>query len=135
MAEQETTYALADLVKRRRADRRFSLRALAERCIDPDTGVQEIKHAWIERLEKREPVIPPQLPQLRALAAGLALPLRDIQDAAGEQFLGITTHYEDGNVRVLMNRASDLSPEDLERLLAIAETFSVNRDGSGGSSK
>jgi hypothetical protein len=128
MAEQETSYALSDLVKRRRADRRLSLRGLAERCIDPETGVQEIKHGWIDGLEKRRPVTPPQLPQLRALAAGLSEPLRNLQDAAGEQFLGITTHDAGaaGNIRVLMNRASDLSPDDLARLVAIAEALPVN---------
>lgn len=135
MAEQDTSYALSDLVKRRRSERRYSLRAFAERCIDPDTGIQEIKHAWVERLEKREQVIPPQLPQLRALAAGLEVPLRDVQDAAGEQFLGITAHQVDGNARVLMNRASDLSAEDLARLVAIAETFGPKKRESGDSSK
>lgn len=135
MAEQETTYALSDLVKRRRADRRYSLRTLAERCIDPDTHIQEIKHSWIENLEKRKSVIPPRLPQLRALAAGLELPLRDIQDAAGMQFLGITTQQADGNIRILMNRAGHLSPEDLARLVAIADTFPVNPGKASGSSK
>jgi hypothetical protein len=124
MAEQETSYALSDLVKRRRAEKRLSLRRLADLCIDPDTGVQEIKHGWIENLEKRKNVIPPQLPQLRALAAGLGEPLRNLQDAAGEQFLGISTHAgPDGLSRILMNRASDLSPEDLARLVAIAEAL------------
>jgi hypothetical protein len=134
MAEQETTYALSDLVKRRRSEMRLSLRGFAELCIDPETGVQEIKHGVIDRLERREPVTPFQLPELRALAAALRLPLGDVQDAAGEQFLGITTHHVDGNIRVLMNRAGDLSAEDLERLVAIAETFGPKRRASGDSS-
>jgi hypothetical protein len=58
MAEQETSYALSDLVKRRRAELRLSLRKFAETCIDPETGIQEIKHAWVERLEKRQNVTP-----------------------------------------------------------------------------
>lgn len=137
MAEQQTSasYALSDLVRRRRSELGYSLRKLAERCIDDETGVQEIKHAWIERLEKREPVIPPQTPQLRALGIGLRLPLRDIQDAAGEQFLGIQTRQigSDGRVRLLLNRASQMSEEDLGRLLAISETFPLDaeRDQSG----
>lgn len=137
MAEQETAYALSDLVRRRRAEQNLSLRKFAERCVDPETGVQEIKHAWLERLEKRQPVTPLQLPGLRALAAGLRVPLRDVQDAAGAQFLGIVTRDADaaGNIRVLMNRAGDLSPEDLARLVAIAEALPINSEQSGDSSK
>lgn len=135
MAEQETTHALSDLVKRRRSELGLSLRRLAEQCIDPGTGIQEIKHAWVERLEKREPVTPPRLPGLKALAEGLRLPLREIQDAAGSQFLGIATTDldSDGRIRVLMNWASDLPAEDLERLVAIAKSWS-NRDDRGGRS-
>lgn len=135
MAEQDTTYALSDLVKRRRSELRLSLRGFAEQCVDPDTGVQEIKFGVIDRLERREPVTPFQLPELRALATALRLPLRDVQDAAGEQFLGITTHHMQGDVRVLLNRASDLSAEDLARLVAIAETFGPKRRESGDSSR
>jgi hypothetical protein len=135
MAEQETRTRLSDLVVDRRSRLKISLATLAERCVDPETGTQEVKVGWLHRLERRDPIIPPQLPQLRALAAGLELPLREIQDAAGEQFLGISTHHVDGNIRVLMNRADGLSPEDLERLVAIAETFPLKKRDSGGSSE
>jgi transcriptional regulator with XRE-family HTH domain len=128
MAEQETSYALSDLVKRRRAELGYSLRTLADRCVDPVTGEQRYSRGTIDNLEKRAPVTPPQLPDLRALEAGLRLPLSQIQDAAGEQFLGIrTTSVDaDGRVRLLAHRASSMSPEDLGRLLAIAETFPIN---------
>lgn len=136
MAEQATSYALSDLVKGRRAELGYSLRKLAENCIDPQTGEQRYSRGAIDNLEKREPVIAPQTPDLRALAAGLQLPLRSIQDAAGEQFLGITTTELDssGRVRLLANRASSMSAEDLERLLAIAETFPIKADGPSDSS-
>lgn len=137
MAEQETRTRLSDLVVERRARLKLSLVTLAERCVDPDTGVQEWKAGRLHRLEHRLPVESPNAGALRALAAGLDLPLREVQDAAGEQFLGVTTTPLDasGRVRLLMNRASSMSPEDLERLLAIAETFPINRDGSPDSSK
>lgn len=135
MAEQETRTRLSDLVVDRRSRLKISLATLAERCVDPETGVQEVKVGWLHRLERRDPIIPPQVPQLRALAAGLELPLREIQDAAGEQFFGISTHHVDGNIRVLMNRADGLSPEDLERLVAIAETFPLKKRDSDGSSE
>ncbi|NUP52318.1 MAG: XRE family transcriptional regulator [Catenulispora sp.] len=130
MAEQETSYALSDLVKRRRSELRLSLRGLAEKCLDPDTKEQMIKHGVIDRMEKREPITPLQYRELRALAIGLQLPVRDIQDAAGEQFLGITTTDLDGDrrVRILTNRALSMSPEDLDRLVSIAESFPVRAD-------
>ena len=45
-----------------------------------------------------------------ALAAGLELPPREVQDAAGEQFLGVATTELDasGKVRLLANRASSI---------------------------
>lgn len=137
MAEQETRERLADLVTDRRARLKLSLATLAEKCIDPDTGVNELKVGWLHRLEKRLPVTPPNAAELRALAKGLQLPLREVQDAAGEQFLGIVTVGldDDGRIRALMNRAGSMSPEDLDRLLAIAETFPINPDGLGRSSK
>lgn len=137
MAEQEMSYALSDLVKRRRAELGYSLRTLADRCIDPVTRERRYSHSTIENLEKRSSVTPPKLADLRALEVGLKLPLRQIQDAAGEQFLGITTAELDGDgrVRVLMYRANMMSVEDRERLIAIAETFPINPTPGEDSSK
>lgn len=139
MAEQETRTRLSDLVTDRRARLHISLVTLAERCIDPVTGERDlVKVGWLHRIERHQPVKPPELPQLRALAAGLEVPLRDVQDAAGEQFLGITTVDLDstsGRLRALVNRAGDLSPADLERLIVIAESFTHNRGGTPGSSE
>lgn len=137
MAEQETRTRLSDLVIDRRARLKISLVTLAERGVDPDTGGQELKVGWLHRLEHRQSVTPPNAEQLRALAAGLELPLREVQDAAGEQFFGITTTPVDADsrIRALVSRAGDMSAEDLERLLAIAETFPLKGRDSGGSSK
>lgn len=137
MAEQETRTRLSDLVVDRRARLKISLVTLTETAIDPDTGDRPLKTGWLHRLEKRLSVTPPDAGQLRALAVGLQLPLREVQDAAGEQFFGISTTPidADGRIRALVNRAGDLSPEDLERLLAIAEAFPLKGREPGGSSK
>jgi hypothetical protein len=65
---------------------------------------------------------------VRALAAGLDLPTREVQDAAGEQFFGVQTveSQRAERIRLLAHRADTLSAEDLERLIAIAETFPPN---------
>jgi hypothetical protein len=132
MAEQGASARLSDLVANRRAELRLSLVKLADRCIDPDTGVQEWKSGRLYRLEKRLPVERLTPEQIRALAAGLGLPARDVQDAAGEQFFGVETVEDPRSerIRILAHRAGDISMEDLERLIAIAETFPVNPDES-----
>lgn len=116
---------LSDLVRKRRVDELdLSLRALAERCIDPETGIQEWKYGTLDRLEKYEAVTPPQLPQLRALAAGLQLPLGQIQDAAGAQYFGIDTLRGDSpTARALVLRVETLSPEDQARVLALLDAW------------
>lgn len=137
MAEQEASTRLSDLVAGRRAELRVSFATLAERCVDPETRIQEWKIGRLHRLERRQPVgrITPE--QIRALAAGLDLPPREVQDAAGEQFHGVETTDLDasGKVKALTNRAQSLTPADLDRLLAIAETFPINPDSQDGSSK
>ncbi|MGW3570182.1 XRE family transcriptional regulator [Streptomyces sp. NPDC000941] len=139
MAEQEPMYArgrahLSDLVRARRAELRLSLRALADRCVDPEAGGGSlVKYSWIDRLEKRLPVIPPQLPELRALAAGLQLPLVMLQDAAGAQFLGIDSlRAQSGEVMALLAHAEELSPEDLAKVTAMVEAFARKGRKSDG---
>lgn len=131
MAEQESRTRLSDLVADRRAALRISLAKLAEACVDPETGIQEWKVGRLHRLEHRQPIEAPTAAELRALAAGLKLPPRDVQDAVGEQFLGVETvkapHSD--RVRLLANRASNMTPEQVEQLIAIAETFPVRREG------
>lgn len=128
MAEQETSYALSDLVKRRRAELGLSLRKLAEHCVY--AGEQRWTHSTIENLEKRRGVLAPKIADLHALAEGLRVPVGQVQDAAGAQFFGISTTdaYGDRRVRVIAHRADSMSSDDLDRFLAIAETFPVNPD-------
>jgi hypothetical protein len=130
MAEQETSHALSDLVADRRAALHLSLAKLADRCVNPDTGVQEWKIGRLLRLEKRQSVgaITPE--QIRALAAGLDLPTREVQDAAGEQFFGVQTMegQRAERVRLLVHRADRLSLEDVDRLIAIADALPARPD-------
>ncbi|WP_406000743.1 XRE family transcriptional regulator [Streptomyces sp. NBC_00829] len=117
---------LSHLVRERMAENRISLRALAAACIDPedrDTGPLWTR-GTLGNLLAGERVKPPRLPELRALAAGLRVPLRVIQDAAAAQFFGMDSVYsEDAQVRAMVHGFEDLSPEDRRKVLAIIETF------------
>lgn len=117
---------LSDLVRDRRAELRLSLRTLAELCIDPQSPEDGPlwKFGVINRLEKRLPIVPPQLPELRALGAGLQLPLSLIQEAAGSQFLGIDTVWSaDRKTRALVRDFKAMSPQDQERVHALMKTW------------
>ncbi|MFJ7999005.1 XRE family transcriptional regulator [Streptomyces sp. NPDC096310] len=120
---------LSDLVRERRTELGLSLRALAGRCIDPESAGEPLwKYAVLNRLERRLPVIPPRLPELRALAAGLDLPVEVLQGAAGSQFMGIQPPW--GSSREMRSLVTDylaLSPESRDRLRSIVRLWAADR--------
>lgn len=77
-----------DLVRSQREGLHLSYRALSEKSRDPETG-EGVSYGWLHRLETGKPVVPPEMPVLRALSVGLQLPLPRLQRAAGAQFFGI----------------------------------------------
>src|SRR5438093_1446569 len=113
---------LSDLVRDRRTELKLALRTLAGRCTDPETG-EQLKFGWLFRLEKREAVIPPQLPGLRALAMGLELPLSIVQQAAGAQFMGIVSEVEsdDEDARALVAYLGEMSEAERRQVKAMVE--------------
>lgn len=120
--DTETT-EFADLIRARRAELGLSLDKFQERSVDPRSGVR-VKSGWVHRLEKGEPVIPPRLPQLRALAAAAQLPLEQLQDAAGRQFFGIERVWaESGEASALVRRAGRLTPDQRDQLLRLLDAF------------
>lgn len=121
-AEAETT-EFADLIRGRRAELGLSLAQFQERSVDPRTGTQ-VKSGWVYRLESGESVIPPRLPQLRALAAAASLPLSQLQDAASAQFFGIERVWaESGEASALVRRAGRLTQDQREQLLRLIDAF------------
>ncbi|MFF1417442.1 XRE family transcriptional regulator [Streptomyces sp. NPDC058280] len=138
MVDSQSRTDLSDLVRDRRAELGLSLRRLADRCIDPEDPQADAlwKFGVIDRLEKALPVIPPQLPELRALAAGLRLPLGLIKEAAGAQFFGIDTVWsEDRETRAMVHDYQAMSPEDQERVRALMRTWSSGPKTSGPNGK
>jgi transcriptional regulator with XRE-family HTH domain len=131
MAEQQQRSELADLLRERRAALGISLRTLADRSIDPETG-EAAKFGWIGKVENGKPTDAPTPAQLRGLAVGLELPARALQKAAAAQYLGLAEVWSgDQNAHVLVARIEEMSPEDLAQLAAIAETFASVRRAKG----
>ncbi|MFJ9214282.1 XRE family transcriptional regulator [Streptomyces sp. NPDC102264] len=135
MVEPQNRTDLSDLLRTRRAELGLSLRKLAERCVDPedpDAG-QKWKFGVIDRLEKNLPIIPPELGELRALAAGLQVHLSRVQEAAGRQFFGIESlWFDDLEMMTLVHDYQAMSPADRERLREIAQAWSTRRAGEPG---
>ncbi|MEU0001528.1 multiprotein-bridging factor 1 family protein [Streptomyces microflavus] len=120
--EAETS-EFADLIRERRLVQGLSFAQLAERSVDPVTGTQ-VKSGWLYRLESGESVIPPRVPQLRALAAGLNEPLSKLQDAAAAQFFGIERVWsESGEASALIRRTGELTQDQREQLLRLIDAF------------
>ncbi|WP_327703602.1 helix-turn-helix domain-containing protein [Streptomyces decoyicus] len=114
---------LAALIRRRRRELGLSLLQFQERAVDPETGVQ-VKYGWVNRLETGEQVIPPRLPQLRALAAAADVPLGVVQDAAGAEFFGIDSVWsESGEARAFIERAERLNADQREQILRLIDTI------------
>lgn len=133
MAEQRTDFS--QVVRDRRAELGISLRELEARAIDPDTG-EQARFGWISKVEKGRSVDAPSPEVLRALAAGLGLPLRVLQEAAAAQFLDMITHVwsQDHTTRVLAARIEEMTDEERQQLADIAETFARRRAQRDGNS-
>ncbi|WP_093820502.1 helix-turn-helix domain-containing protein [Streptomyces sp. PpalLS-921] len=121
-AASETT-EFADLIRERRAALGLSLSAFEKLAVDPKTGTR-VKSGWVYRLETGEPVIPPRLPQLKALREATGLPLYQLQDAAGAQFFGIERVWaESGEASALVRRTARLTEDQREQLLRLIDAF------------
>lgn len=93
-------------------DSGMSLRRLGERAIDPDTG-EKISWQYFQKLVKNPPASPPNVVQMRALAAALGVPYRRIQVTAAKQWL----QYEarelagyDEDERVIVSHLAGMTP-------------------------
>lgn len=131
---------LADLVRTRRGELGLSLRKLAEQCIDPeDPGEPLWKFGVLHRLEKGLPILRPSGPEVRALAAGLRLPVDDVKNFVDAEFLDITNETptpnittvwsEDHKTRAMVRDYESMDPEDQEKVRQLIRTWS-NRPAS-----
>lgn len=127
---------LRDLVRERKAELGLSYDKLAERCVDPKSGEQTVKSSWLHRLVSGLAVQPPDVPQLRGMAAGLDVPLGLVQEAAAAEFFGLDTVWSDDRaVRTLVHRYEEMDPEDQRRVQALIETYRATGRSADPNSK
>jgi transcriptional regulator with XRE-family HTH domain len=133
MTEQTHRTDFTDLLRERRAELGRSLREMAARCIDPESG-EQARFGWLHKVERGESVDPPKENRLKAVAAGYGIPLRELQRAAARQFFGYDPAADssvvwsgDMTTRLIMARAEEMTGEEREQFAAIAETFARRR--------
>ncbi|MFE5558676.1 helix-turn-helix domain-containing protein [Streptomyces sp. NPDC056544] len=79
----------ASRIQQARTERELSTRAFADLAVDPATGYSP-SHTTIWNIEQGQPVkVSPAL--VRAIAVALGQDLREVQIAAAEQYIGMTT--------------------------------------------
>ncbi|MGV2914454.1 helix-turn-helix domain-containing protein [Streptomyces alfalfae] len=119
--EQRTQFA--DLVRRRRSELNESLTTFADKAVDPTSGTR-VTRGWIHRLESGEPVTPPEVEELRALAAACQYPLETMQDAAGQQFHGVDPLVSGtSEAKAYVQKLDKLPADQRERLLRLIDTL------------
>lgn len=138
MVEQRTDFR--DLLKSRRAELGHSLRKMADRCIDPESG-EQAKFGWLSKLERGLPAEMPKLEILKALSIGFELPLNVLKVTSMREFLDYDPTSDssvvwsaDLTTRLIVARADEMSGEDRQQLADIAETFARRRTQSDGNS-
>ncbi|NED31017.1 hypothetical protein [Streptomyces sp. SID8499] len=98
-------------------DKGDSYGKLADRAIDPESG-ETVSKPYLQRVAKNPPANPPTVPMMRAIAAALRKPFKQVQEATAKQWL----MYEatelagyDEEVRIIVGHLSGKSKADLVR--------------------
>lgn len=117
---------LTDLVSARVGEGRdLTYRAFEDRALDPATGYRPSRDT-VWKIAKGKPVkVSPEL--VRAVAAGLSLPLSRVQAAAAYQFTGFVASQVGGATVV---HDPGVSPADMPLTRATVERWGEEEDGS-----
>jgi hypothetical protein len=104
-----------------------SERSLAQRCIDPVTTLR-LRHGWINDLVNGTIDRAPELRRLRALAAGMDVPVRLVVELAAAQWLELdVTEVQIAEAPagdeswVAVTVPQNLTPEERQRFVRMAE--------------
>jgi hypothetical protein len=126
---------LSDLLRHRMAEVGLSYRTAADATIDPQhpEAGPLYKRGTLENLLKNQVARAPSEAQCRALAAAFRLPLIAVQRAVAAQYQGYIAERwnKSEKARVLVARIDEMSDDDLERLMRLAEVVLDDRQSSG----
>ncbi|MFM9368095.1 hypothetical protein [Streptomyces sp. Da 82-17] len=83
----ESGSPFGDLVREALQVPEVTLRSLADKAVDPETG-EKVGHTTFWKISKDEPIkVSP--PLVRAVAVALGKPAREVQVAAAQQYVGL----------------------------------------------
>ncbi|MEU1731419.1 hypothetical protein [Streptosporangium sp. NPDC020145] len=113
---------LSRYIKDYLAREQTSERALAARSRDPVTTLT-LKHGWINQLVNNGVERAPELWRLRALAAGMGVPVRVLTELTAAQWLALSVEELPAgeDAVVLINVPEGLTPDQKERFRRMAE--------------
>lgn len=117
------TDQLSAFVRTYLAEHDESERALARRAVDPMTGLT-LQHTWINSLAHGTMSRAPELWRLRALAAGMNVPVQMLAELAAAQWLGVeVAEFSVGGGKdwVAVSVPEGLSPEERARFIRMVE--------------
>lgn len=99
-----------------------STRGLADKAVDPKTGFQ-LQHGWIASLARGRVPRAPDLWRLRALAAGMGVPVRLLAELAAAEWLGLEVAEVPvgSDSAVVVTVPEGLSEEERARFRRMAE--------------
>jgi hypothetical protein len=119
--------ALSRLIRGLAGPGQGSYRPMGERAQDPVTGIK-ITWQYIWKLGQTPPVFAPGVPRLRALAAGLEVPFRRVQEAAALQWLDYKPVSRLDNlgsdIRAISEVLGELPERDVLRFRRMIEAYS-----------
>ncbi len=110
----------------------MSFRRFTEAAVDPETGYRP-GTTWLHNLERGGVTRAPEPQVIRALAAGLNLPLTRVQQATAEQFLDYVGTELSGlpdDARLIVAHLADMDPAELPRALAVLEALIARKSQS-----
>lgn len=98
-------------------DKGDSYQRIADRAIDPDSGVT-VSKPYLQRVVKNPPANPPTVPMMKAIAEALRKPFERIQEATASQWLMYEATEMSGydeDVRVIVAHLAGKTPRDKRR--------------------
>lgn len=101
-----------------------SYQRMADRAVDATTGDRLIVKQYLQKLAKRPPAKAPTEKELRGIALATRQPLRLVQKAAAEQYLGYVATELSGygdDVRRIVGHLESMSQDEVARWRAMME--------------